>query len=281
MGQRRAWAERARVDPLDARDEPVEHGAGCRPLQREQRHLVALVEHRAVEAAGTRAQLLDHGPPVAGIRHDEVAIRAGAVAHHIVDDAAVLVHEQAVLGPTLGERRELGDERHVECGAGLRAEHDDLGHMREIEQTRSRAHRVMLGEFGGESQRHRPAGELRELRPRGSVRVVQRTAAPVARVLSPRPVGRSWISHGDPLDRGIQRRSRRPIVTLATGAVTADAAHSSGSHSGCGVTVEDVEWVIVGAVTVVATVLWRWDAARLRRSGTATPHRPRETPPHD
>ena len=90
-------------------------------------------------------------------------------------DVRILESPGGQVGPFLDlfDRVKASGERVIECIGGLRPEHDDLAHVREVEQSGSRAHRVVLGEVARVPHRHLPAGEVREARACGDVRIVQ------------------------------------------------------------------------------------------------------------
>ena len=68
----------------------------------------------------------------------------------------------------------LPGERVVEGLGGLGPDHEDLGHVREVEESGGGAHRVVLGEVARVAHRHLPAGEVGERGAGRLVGVVQR-----------------------------------------------------------------------------------------------------------
>lgn len=162
-----------RLEPLDLQ----QHLGGPGALQRDQPDVVRLVLGGDVEPGEPLTQRGDDLRAVRGVRDEQVAVLPGAVHDQVVHDPAARVEEQRVAGPPDRDRGDLAEQRRVERGGGLRADHDHLGHVREVEQARGRADRGVLGQVAGVADRHRPAGELRERGTGGFVDVVERRAA--------------------------------------------------------------------------------------------------------
>lgn len=158
-------------------DEGVERTRRGRPLDRDEGRPVGVVRHEDVVAGGA----LLHGPdgdvPVAGVRDDEEDVVTGAVDDEVVEDPAVRGQEQRVLRATDRHRAERPGERSVEVRHGLGPLHTDLGHVREVEDTRGLAHGVVFGEVGRVPDRHAVPGEVGERGTGGLVRGLERRRA--------------------------------------------------------------------------------------------------------
>ncbi len=175
-GYRAVVAQAVEVGDVEALD-VAQDLLGLWALERDQRDVVALVLDEAGERRAAVTQFLHRDLAVAGVRDDEEAILAGAVDDQVVEDAALASQQEGVLGLEVGQRGQLAGERVVECLGGIRAEHRDLGHVAEVEESGGGAHRVVLGEVGAVAHRHQPAGEVGEARARGDVHLVERAGA--------------------------------------------------------------------------------------------------------
>ena len=179
----------------------LEHRARSGPLHREEGRGVGAVVDRDAVIGGALREGGDHGIPIRCVRDDEVLVIGDAVDDEVVDDAAVLVEDERVLRLADGERRQPAGERLVEEGAGGLADDGDLGHVRDVEEARGRAHRVVLGEVGGVADRHLPAGEVGEARAERDVLLVQGREPRGCGGIGRCGIGHCWIGHGVLLTR--------------------------------------------------------------------------------
>ena len=83
-------------------------------------------------------------------------------------------HDHRVLSAPDGKGRRVGDERFGERRAGLGTLHEQLAHVREVEEPGALADRAMLLEDAGVLDRHHPATELDHPRAQRAVTVVER-----------------------------------------------------------------------------------------------------------
>ena len=83
---------------------------------------------------------------VAGVHADEQVLGGAPVDDHVVDDAAVLAAEAAVLGLAVGDLGEVVREDAVERLERLRAAEDHLAHVGDVEEAGAGAHRLVLVE---------------------------------------------------------------------------------------------------------------------------------------
>ena len=91
--------------------------------------MIGRIVERDVEAFGTLTEGGDDGRAIARVRDDHELVGAVTVDDDVVDDAAVGVEHQRVLGLVVDERRETAGEGIVEERAGVGALHEDLRHV--------------------------------------------------------------------------------------------------------------------------------------------------------
>ena len=127
-------------------------------------------------ACGTEAEGLGHGIPVSRVGDDEVAILGGAVDDDVIDDAAVLGQHERVLRLADPHTRVIAREGVVQERAAGLSRHQELGHVRDVEQARGVAHRVVFGEVGCVAHGHQPATEVGERSTEGDMSIVERRA---------------------------------------------------------------------------------------------------------
>ena len=88
------------------------------------------------------------------------AILGEPVDDQVVEDAAVGRADHRVLGAADGQRRWVRHEGKSQCLTGVRPLHEQLAHVREVEQPGSLSDRSMLVEDRAVLHRHPPAGEV-------------------------------------------------------------------------------------------------------------------------
>ena len=152
--------------------------ARLRALDGEHRVAVVRVGDVDVERLGLPLEPREVLVVVGGVRDREVAIVAEAVGEEVVEDAAVLAAQHAVLRAA---RRRSSRRRWRGCAAGSRSACGplrlDLAHVRDVEDAGAGAHRDVLVPDARVLDRHLPAGERDELRARRDVAVVERGPA--------------------------------------------------------------------------------------------------------
>jgi hypothetical protein len=145
---------------------------------------------------------------VGGVRDRQVALGAEPVGEEVVEHAAGLVAQHAVLGAALRERVHVVGEQPLEQRRGARAARLDLAHVADVEHARATSHgRVLLAD-PGVLDRHLPARERDEPGTGGTVPRVQRRALEGVRLSGHRGV--PTLAPG--LDRStlVRARSRTP-----------------------------------------------------------------------
>ncbi len=118
---------------------------------------------------------------VGRVGHRQVAVAVEAVGEQVVQHAAVLAAQHAVLRAANGEPGDVVGEQPLQQLERLRAARLDLAHVRDVEQPARPAHRHVLLAYTGVLHRHLPAGEVDELRAGRHMGVEQGGAAKSAR----------------------------------------------------------------------------------------------------
>ena len=154
-------------DVLLGWDKGQQNGFCVGALDGDQRGLSGGVLDGDVESAffsgtGTISQGRSDYLGVARVGDHEVLVLSATVGDEVVDDAAVGVADQRVLGLANGDRRQLPDQGVVEERGRVRAADPDFAHVGEVEQARGVADSVVLCEFRFVFEGHLPAAEVRE-----------------------------------------------------------------------------------------------------------------------
>ena len=140
--------ERHRVDPASGR-EPRQHRGGGRPLQGDERRLVADRELDVLRQVGAQQREVDALARGVDDERDPPLGARRARRHQIVDDAALGVEELRVTLATGREGQNVRRAERLERARGrlvIGAVEKGLTHMRNIEQARLRARVEMFGE---------------------------------------------------------------------------------------------------------------------------------------
>ena len=103
---------------------------------------------------------------VGGVGDDQVAVAAEPVGEEVVEDAAVLVAEARVLGAADLDLGDVVGEHPLQERERARPLDLDLAHVRDVEHPGVGPHRRVLLADPLVGDRHLPAGEGNELRPR-------------------------------------------------------------------------------------------------------------------
>ena len=142
--------------PGDSRASAVD---GLRPLQRQQ----GMVGHRHAPRSAAPMRCLDVrdvGHLAGAVDDHEQRVVALVEEHQVVEDAALVVQQQAVA--LLARRQADHVDRHqrLEGGGGVGADQAQLAHVGDVEQAGGLARVLVLGhQAGGVLHRHRIAGE--------------------------------------------------------------------------------------------------------------------------
>ena len=161
---------RERIDALAQRREQTERR---RPLKREHAVAVRFVDQRG--GGGTAlAQMCHIDVTVAGVDDEQVAALA-PVGDEVVDDPPALVREQRVLRFPRREAVEIVREHALQEGVRP-AGHQQLSHVRDVEEAGGRAYRMHLVDHTRVLDGHLPTGEGDEAPARFRVACVQRRA---------------------------------------------------------------------------------------------------------
>ena len=95
----------------------------------------------------------------------------------VVDDPAVLVRDERVLGVAGLEAVDVVGERRLEQVARRRTFDLELAHVRDVEDAGVRAHRLVLRDHALVLDRHLPAGERDHARAERDVPIVEGRSA--------------------------------------------------------------------------------------------------------
>ena len=143
--------------------EPLEELRGARPLERELRPVVRLVRH--VGAARVAGEPLEVLRAVAGVDADEQVVGGAPVDDHVVDDAAVLAAQAAVLRLAVGD---LGEVVREDAGSSASSAFGPRNTTSPMCETSKRPTRVRTASCSGEdARRTAPASPSRRTRPCG------------------------------------------------------------------------------------------------------------------
>lgn len=147
---------------LIRRNERQQDGLGVRSLHRDEGGLGGNVVYGDVEAGSPLSQRRGHNLGVAGVGHHKVLVFTPPVGNEVVDDAAVFLADQRVLGLAHGNRGQLAGQGVVQEGCGVRAGYPHFAHVGEVEQSGGVADSVVFGQLGVVLQGHLPAAEVGE-----------------------------------------------------------------------------------------------------------------------
>ena len=162
----------ARVRP----GEPPEEFDGARALQCEESRVVRNVLDRGIR----RAVTLDPGQvalPVRCVHHEHELAAAEPVDQQVVQIAAALVEQGAVVRATHLELCDVVRCQSLEERFGTLAGDTELPHVRHVEQAGRGTHRPMLVHHAGVLDGHLPAGERHHPRAVSEVPFVECRAA--------------------------------------------------------------------------------------------------------
>ena len=162
---------------LAAARDPLHGAARPRALHRQHRPAVVRVRDLDVEVAGVLGEPGEVLVVVRRVRDGEEAVLAEPVGEQVVEHAAVLAAQHAVLRAPLRDLRDVVREHALEEVLGLRPARLDLAHVRDVEHARAGAHRHVLLADALVLDRHLPPGEGHEPRPGALVALEQRGPA--------------------------------------------------------------------------------------------------------
>ena len=157
--------------------EAVQHRARFRALDREHRVVRQPVDHIDVEVRGMALKPRQVTLVVGGIGDRQEVALGEPVGEQVVEHAAALVAEHAVLGTALGQPADVVGQQQLQQRRGTGPASLDLSHVRDVEHPGVAAHGHVLGLDARVLKRHLPAGEGHEPGPGGAMAFVQRGAA--------------------------------------------------------------------------------------------------------
>jgi hypothetical protein len=88
-------------------------------------------------------ELLQVGEVLVGVRgvdHQQVLVVGHAMDQQVVDEGPLRVHQPGVLGPPNGELGVVVARDELDEAEGAGAAHEDLTHVRHVEEARARTH---------------------------------------------------------------------------------------------------------------------------------------------
>ena len=135
-----------------------QHLERARPLQRDERRLVALVLELAVVLGRTR-EVRAHLLPVRRVADDEPVVLGAAIDDEIVEDPAALVARAGVHGLSVGELSRVVGDQIVDDVRGVLAVQPELAHVADVEHPRGGPYRPVLVDDPGVLDGQLPAGE--------------------------------------------------------------------------------------------------------------------------
>src|SRR5690606_23586230 len=150
---------------------PLEHRESRGALEREQR---AILEEFQRDPARQALAHPVHIAALGGAVDDEVEPLPPARNDQVVDDPAVVVEQQRIAQRPVLERGEVDREQRFERGLGALAGDEELPHVRDVEQSCTRAGPFVLGDDALELYGHRIAGERHHAPAAGAVPGVER-----------------------------------------------------------------------------------------------------------
>ncbi len=149
---------------------------GLRPLDGQHRVALATVDHVDVEPVAVLVEPAQVPLVVGGVRDGQEVQLREAVCEEVVEHAAVLATEDAVLRSALGDQPDVVGEQSLEQFERLRTARLDLSHVRDVEYAGTAADCEMLLPDSLVLDRHLPAGERDQLRTGSDMPLVQRGA---------------------------------------------------------------------------------------------------------
>ena len=140
----------------DTRNDRIEHVDRARPLKREQRLLLHVIDHDlARQSVLEHVDVADFG----GAVDDDIEIVAAPGRHQIVDDPAIIGQEQRIFELHVLLGREISRHQGLQRAVRILAVDQQLTHVADVEQPRILAGPQMLGHDAVILDRHRIAGE--------------------------------------------------------------------------------------------------------------------------
>ena len=164
---------------------------GPRPLDGQQAGRErAVVEDRPEAGQALGERIRDDGR-IAGVGDDQEPLLGQAIDDEVVDDAAVGRHDHRVVGAPDRECRWVRHQGRGQGRTGVRALHEQLAHVRQVEQPDSLTDGPMLVEDRSVLDRHQPAAEFDQPGAEGGVTLCEGCAMR----LVGRRLGRLAVGH--------------------------------------------------------------------------------------
>ena len=158
------------------RQRPVRQPAEERPrlgtLDSEHREVRDPVDHVDVERLCVGREPGEVALVVGGVCDGQEVAVGEPVGEQVVEHTAVLAAQDAVLSAALGQAADVVGQQQLEQRRGVGTLDLDLAHVRDVEHPRVSADREVLGLDALVLDRHLPARETDQLRPRGTVALV-------------------------------------------------------------------------------------------------------------
>ena len=142
-----------------------------RTLQCHQRTLMHLDFHACVAQFNAQMGDIRLGPR----RVDHQLQRAAMIGDHdVIQDTAGFIEEHGVALPARRQARDVTRHKPLQRRGGARSGQAHLPHVRNVEQTRRIAHRMVFGQRALVLHRHGPPGEAHHPRPQPAMQPIQR-----------------------------------------------------------------------------------------------------------
>jgi hypothetical protein len=136
---------------------------GIRSLQRELRVIGAGIRDLDIHSFCAIAQPFEVFVAIRSVDHDEVVTSTHAIDEDVIDEAGRRIEKTVVLRAAILEPRDVVAGRALQERLGVLTFHQNLAHVRHIEESGTLSHRLMLVEDAGELHGQFPASEIDHL----------------------------------------------------------------------------------------------------------------------
>src|SRR5436309_3144965 len=182
------------------------------PLQRDLRHVLALVAETDIALRRLRIQPGHDLLPIRGIYTDKKPPIGQPIDKNVVLDAAFMIADKGILSRTGRKLHDVVGRHMLEKGHGIPTLDHDPAHVTHIEEAYGRPHRLVLLDHAAVLHRHLPAGEIYQLGVKFAMVLNERRAfhREVNSGLK-RRLGRSMEDPGRSLSKATEAVNRRLI----------------------------------------------------------------------